>query len=233
MGWLREMMPDEVVFHHAGHDIEVLRRMGVQVKQYRDTMQEAFHQGNLPQGLKTLVYRLFRRTMTSWEDTVRPASVNALLGWLTEALVIARLDLYSTKTKEYKTCVCSHSLKAHYTDTHAAKCLCRDYTPRTEQEQVPGDAESLFRRLLSHTNESSEYDPWERLADWRQESEREVSHVESRIGPWPILGIGNCTEAQAIRYAVGDADETGQVAVELERRRQEGKWEIAEGDEDQ
>ena len=222
----------EVAFHHAGHDLEVLRRMGIVVPRYRDTMQEAFHQGNLPQGLKTLVYRLFRRTMTSWEDTVRPASVNALLGWLTEALVIARLDLYSTKVKEYKTCMCGHSLKAHYTEKHEANCPCRDYTPRTEIEQVPGSAESLFRRLLSHTDENSEYDAWSRLADWRQESEHELCHVESRIGPWPILGIGNCTEAQAIRYAVGDADETGQVAVELERRRREGRFEIADGDED-
>ena len=45
---------------------------------YRDTMQEAFHLGNLPQGLKALTYRLFRHTMTSYEETVRPASIRAL-----------------------------------------------------------------------------------------------------------------------------------------------------------
>ena len=94
--------------------------------------------------------------------------------------------------------------------------------------------EKLFNRLLSHTDVNAEYDPWLRLDDWRHapENERDVAHLEARVGRYPLLGIGNCTEAQAVRYAVGDADWTGQVAVELERRRREGKFEIAPGDGD-
>lgn len=235
---LRWMLPCEqqITLHNAVHDVEVLRALNVKVPPYldlHDTMQEAFHLGNLPQGLKALVYRLFRVTMTSWEDTVRPASLLALLVWLGEALVVARADLYSTKTKVYKTCACGHSEKSHWTIKHVESCSCRVYTPRVAAEEVPGDAESLINRLIRHTDINSEYDPWERLEGWRQENEREVAHVESRVGAWPILGIGNCSREQAIRYAVGDADWTGQVAVELARRRASGRFEIAAGDEDQ
>lgn len=222
----------EVALHFAGHDLEVLRRLGIRVPHYRDTMQEAFHLGNLPQGLKPLVYRLFRVTMHSWEDTVRPASINALLTWLGEAMLIARADLYSTKTKTYKTCICGHSERAHSTFKHLESCPCRVYTPREEAVEVPGDAERLFHRLIGHTDESSEYDPWERLDEFWRENGHAAAHIEARVGRYPILGIGNCTEAQAIRYAVGDADWTGQVAVELERRRREGGCKIAAGDED-
>ena len=223
----------EVIFHNAAHDLEVMRRIGIPVYRYRDTMQEAFQLGNLPQGLKALSYRLFRTTMVSWEDTVRPASVNALLGWLADAMVVARLDLFSTKVKVYKTCCCGHSQSAHSKPSHSEKCSCSGYMPREEQEEVSGAAEKLFSRLANHTEEDSEYDPWERLRDWRDENDHDYAHVTARCGPWPILGIGNCSEAQAIRYAVGDADMTLQVALELERRRRDSRFEIAPGDEDQ
>ena len=223
----------EVILHNAAHDIEVLRRLGIPVFSYRDTMQEAWHLGNLPQGLKALAYRLFRTTMVSWEDTVRPASINALLLWLSEAMVVARLDLFATKVKVYKTCVCGHGENAHSTFSHAAKCSCTDYTPREEREEVPGAAEKLFARLSNHTDVNDEYDPWSRLREWRDENDKDFAHIISRCGPWPILGIGNCSEAQAIRYAVGDADQTLQVANELERRRRGDRFKIAWGDEDQ
>lgn len=223
---------DQCVMHNALADIGPLERMGQRITVYRDTMQEAYQLGNLPQGLKPLVYRLFRQTMTSWEDTVRPASINALLSWLGEALVVSRLDLCSTAMRQYKTCVCGHGEPAHWNVSHAAKCPCTLYTPRSEAVEVRGSAEALFDRLIQHTDAGSGYDPWKRLRDWRAESEKEYAHVVARCGEWPILGIGNCTQAQAIQYAVGDADYTGRVAVELERRRGDRRFEIVPGDED-
>lgn len=233
IGWFRQWVRGrEQTLHNADHDKEVERRMGIPVNTIRDTQQEAFQLGNLPQGLKPLVYRLFRQTMTSWEDTVRPASITALVSWLSDALLVARADLYSTKTKEFKTCECGHSLLAHAGDKHDQKCSCRVYTPRQEIVEVRGSAEALFDRLLKHTDVASEYDPWERLADWRAESESEYMHIVARCGEYPILGIGNCSEAQAVQYAVGDADWTGRAAVELERRRDDSRFRIAPGDED-
>lgn len=205
----------EIVMHHAAYDLEVLRSLGIHVRSYRDTMQEAFHLGNLPQGLKALSYRLFRYTMTSYNETVRPASVRALLEWLTEALCIAQADLSFVTKRFHKT---------------SGKPL---------SDKVEGSAfESLLIRLLRLTDPDGEYDPWgtekePRLdAFWRDElNSWMVTHVEARIGKYPVSGIANCTMAEAVRYAVGDADYTGRAAVELARRRN-GAFKIYEGDRD-
>jgi len=230
----RAIADREIVMHHAGHDVDECARMGVRIARYRDTMQEAYHLGTLPQGLKSLTYRLFRHTMTSWEDTVRPASINALLSWLSEAIVVARMDLYGTKTRTFKTCVCGHGEAAHWTASHASKCDCPGFVGRTETEEVAGDTERLFKRLIDHSSPApdSEYDPWERLSAWRVESTSDYGHVVARCGEYPILGIGNCTEAQAVAYACGDADWTARAAVELARLREERAIHVAPGDED-
>src|SRR5207245_941176 len=97
-----------------------------------------------------------------------------------------------------------------------------------------GPLEQLLNRLLVHVDSTSEYDPWERLnAFWANDAnEWMTSHVEARIGKYPVLGIGNAPLDKALTYACGDADWTGQAAVELERRRQDACWSIAEEDRD-
>jgi hypothetical protein len=209
MDWLRWMLSceTEIVLHNAAYDLEVLRKLKIPVRSYRDTMQEAFHLGNLPQGLKPLVYRLFRHTMNSFEETVRPASIRALQDWTLEAVKIAEQDLCYTERRKLRT--------------------------KVKEIVTPGTLEPLLRRLLRLTDVDSEYDPWERLdAFWQDElNEWMVLHIEARIGHYPILGIANCKIEDAVRYAVGDADWTGQVAVELARRR-DGAFKIYEGDRD-
>jgi len=197
----------DIAMHHAAHDLEEMRRMLVRVLRYRDTMQEAFHLGNLPQGLKALAYRLFRHTMTSYEETVRPASVLALQNWMLEAIQIAQADLSFTERIQLKT--------------------------KVREKVSKGPLESLLTRCLRLTDVNSEYDPWERLdAFWHDPlNEWMVTHVEARAGRYPILGIGNCSMAEAVRYAVGDADWCGRVAVELARRR-DGAFKIYTGDRD-
>ena len=211
MGFLKMWMPKhEVILHNAAYDLEVLRRLDIPVRSYRDTMQEAYHLGNLPQGLKALAYRLFRHTMTSYEETVMPASVRALTAWMTEAYMIAQLDL-----------------------SHVTQRFHKTSGKRLADKVEKGELESLLTRLLRLTNEESEYDPWERLRDFWREPTNEwmVTHVEARLGKYPVAGIANCSLEEAVRYAVGDADWTGRVAVELERRRQ-GAFQIHQGDRD-
>jgi uracil-DNA glycosylase family 4 len=208
--WLLDNPDTEMVFHNAAYDMEVLRKLGIPVVHWRDTMQEAFHLGNLPQGLKALAYRLFRHTMTSYEETVMPASVRALTDWMTEAYMIAQLDL-----------------------SHVTQRFHKTSGKRLSDKVEKGELESLLTRLLRLTNEESEYDPWERLRDFWREPTNEwmVTHIEARVGKYPVAGIANCSLKEAVRYAVGDADWTGRVAVELERRRQ-GAFQIHEGDRD-
>jgi len=95
----------EVVMHHSIHDLDDLARMGVKVGRFRDTLQEAFQAGGLPQGLKPLAYRLLGVEMTSWEDTVLPASTEAMVTWLMNAADLAA-QLAEVKTTELATWRC-------------------------------------------------------------------------------------------------------------------------------
>ena len=210
-GRLREVTG---IFHHSVYDLNELERLGISIGAFRDTVQEAYHLGNLPQGLKPLVYRLFGVTMTSWEDVVRPYSIEALQVWLVEALNVAHMDLSLIEVTRYK----------------------RPYRGQLVKEEIKrGAAEQLIQRLLLHVDTTSEYDPWERLREFWADSanEYEVAHLEARVGKYPILGIGNAPLERAVEYGCGDADWTGQVAAELERRRGDKYWRIYAGDRDE
>ena len=210
--WARESS-SEWTFHFALHDLDILAKMGIHPPRYRDTQHEAYHLGNLPQGLKPLVYRLFGYTMTSWEDVVRPYSIEALQCWMVEALDIARADLSLIEVERYK----------------------KPYRGQTVKETVKkGPLESLLNRLLVHAAPDSEYDPWDRLRDfWRDDAnDHAVSHIEARVGRYPLLGIANAPLARAVTYACGDADWTLQVEDELAKRRQDSTFAVAEGDQD-
>lgn len=83
---LKRLLPEkEVVLHYSLHDIDALRKMGININRFRDTMQEAYHLGNLPQGLKALAWRLLGIRMQSWEDVVLPHSRKLMVEWLTNA----------------------------------------------------------------------------------------------------------------------------------------------------
>jgi len=74
-----------LVLHNAPHDLYWLEQMGITGFKFRDTMQEAYHRGNLPQGLKALGWRLFGIRMKSWEDLVMPYSRARMVEWLSRA----------------------------------------------------------------------------------------------------------------------------------------------------
>lgn len=59
-----------VALHNAPFDIPVLRRMGVEVPTYIDTMQLAFLLQGLPIGLKPLAYRLCQWKLAEFEEVV-------------------------------------------------------------------------------------------------------------------------------------------------------------------
>jgi uracil-DNA glycosylase family 4 len=53
-GWNYE---GRLLMHHAIHDLDELDQLRIKVREHRDTMQELYHLGHLPQGLKAAVYR--------------------------------------------------------------------------------------------------------------------------------------------------------------------------------
>lgn len=236
------------IFHYAQHDLDVGEQMGVVFPRYRDTMQEAYHQGSLPQALKPLAFQLLGVEMVSWEDTVWPASIKALQAWMEDAWTLANALLQVEKTTFQKTWLCvSCGHRAHVGKKCKKGCACQisDTTlQRIKRELLPGPMEAILKHVMVHVGktegEEKEYDPFKKLPEFWAEGLRgkrpedgQLEWLEDQLGPVPILGIGNCTQADAVRYAVGDADCTLQVAEELEKRRGDKRWEIMDGDEDQ
>lgn len=196
-------------FHHAIHDLAVCRQLGFTPRTYRDTLREAFHLANLPLGLKLLVFRLFAHKMTSWEDVVRPASIEALLAWACEALDVARADLSLLDVTRLKT--------------------------KVREIRKKGPVESLLDRIIRCTHDESNYDPWRRLDEYWADPATEwmTSHIEARVGRYPVLGIANAPFERALTYACSDADWTLETARELARRRDPRLWRTDPGDKDQ
>lgn len=203
------------IFHFAAHDLDVLDKMGMAVGEIRDTMQESYHQGDLPQALKPLAHRLLGANMRSWEDVVKPASLAALQSWLESAYALAVDNLTDRVRKRLKT--------------------------KIKFEDKPSAIESISRHVLSHMADlEADYDPWEAWGRFCVEGLRgkkpetwELEYLTGEIGPIPILGIANAKFEDALNYATSDADHTLQVADALEQRRQGKRYEIYEGDRDQ
>ena len=124
-------------------------------------------------------------------------------------------------------------------------CPCEDGARASNKKysQRAGAVEAVLTHVIRHTLDTMDaekpYDPWERLADMKQTGLRgkvpegwEFEWLEEELGPLPILGIANCDIADAAAYAMSDADWTGQVATELERRRSDVRWQIDPADRD-
>jgi uracil-DNA glycosylase family 4 len=204
------------VFHNASADMEVLRLAGINISTFQDTMQEAYHLGNLPQGLKGLAYRLLGIRMRTWEDVVFPHSRAAINGWMLQALEYATDNLATVTRKEYKR-------------------PKRDGTTHKDIVKA-GKIESALRRMIVCAEKNDEYKVWEKLDELHQVCSLDA--VEREVGPRPLMGIAHTPEKEAVAYGCGDADITLRVAMELEKIRQNkvqdmaGEWYIAPEDRD-
>ena len=71
----------------AGFDHMVVADMGLTFPQQliRDTMMQAFHLGNIPQGLKTLAFRELGMAMKDFDDLVKPFSIPRVLQYYRDA----------------------------------------------------------------------------------------------------------------------------------------------------
>lgn len=229
----------ELILHNAGQDLEYLEaqsgfKFSLSHLQIRDTMQEAYHLGNLPQGLKALAYRLFGVRMTSYADIVKPASREAIVHWLWAAIDFSQRRLYTETTKQLKT--------------------------KVKVTRKPGEWERAFNRIVRYAIVNQDYDPWDKIEELRQKLSgidknlektewalitgqelTTVGKVISKIvgdeaaGPMPIEGIAHVPIETQVRYACADADMTLRVGNRLDEIRQEltaGEWDIADSDMD-
>lgn len=215
--WMASDQP-EVICHNAPYDLDVLDRLGIQVHRFRDTMQELYHLGNLPQGLKAAVYRIFGHKMTSYDEVVTPHSKEVLEVWLCEALAHVSSEMRSTVAHPVGP-DCPTCGKTHRKDVSMAK---------------PHEAEAVLRRVLGKLGE--DYDPWEQ-PKWDKGVEKPrligrdwLEEVEQVVGRMPRRSIVHAPLADQITYSVGDADWTLRLAnwLDGERRRiVQEEWKVA------
>lgn len=219
--WEREGL----LLHFANHDINALERMYKKIgvewdvagRPYRDTMQEAFHLRTLPQGLKALGYRLFGIRMRDYVDVVEGWSKRAMREWL------GNVWLYESDPK--------HQLQQvkKYKKPRRDKLTGELVNCRIEFR--PNEWERLAKWILDHGG-SETYNMWEK-AEEKGLANRYIGVEE--IGPMPRKGIEHVPIDEAVRYGCEDADVTGRVGGELERRRGEivgegGEWWVPELD---
>ncbi|HXC05547.1 MAG TPA: uracil-DNA glycosylase family protein [Bacteroidia bacterium] len=88
LAWWINRWKGRILLHNRLFDRPILARMGVPIphRLIIDTMAEAYHLGNMPQGLKTLAYRFLGAEMQSFDDLVRPYSTYRVLEYYARGL---------------------------------------------------------------------------------------------------------------------------------------------------
>lgn len=203
-----------VSFHNAPHDIGTYERMGIPIPAGRfiDTMQEAFHMGNLPQGLKDLAFRLLGVRMQSWEDLVTKPSRDAYLLWLLEELGRERLNRIPIVKPQSPT------------KRPPPK------RPSTKTPKPPKPLKTIFKPTLREKNlvhlhkhgSKPTYDLWSKGKEYL-------------MAGAPIRSIVHAADDDfqaALTYACKDADMQGRLTLMLEYLRtvMEDYWAVEEED---
>jgi DNA polymerase len=179
--WLRWQNP-VILLHHSLHDIPVLRDMEIAGFRYRDTMIDAYHLANVPQGLKALGWRLLGVRMRSFEDTVLPHSLPVALDYV----ATAAQELESSLTFQHQ--LKSGPRKGHY-----------------ETRPLPGadkPAMGTWRKLQKILKEPSA-DPWKRWTGWHPHDRALLVNLMGREMPQP--SIAHVPLPEAVSYAALDA----------------------------
>ena len=185
-----------IILHHSLHDIPVLRAMGVEVPRWRDTMVDAYHLADLPQGLKALGWRLLGVRMQSYEDTVLPHSLPVALSYLADA---------------------DAALRPALTFQHQLKSGPRK--GQLEERVLPGAdkaAVGTWRKVQKSLREEGA-DPWKRWDGWHDHDHTLLAGVLGRELPKPSIAYVPLEEA--VSYACLDAIITLRLHHNLSRRR--------------
>ena len=195
--WIREVRPI-VDLHYALHDMPVLRRMGIEIdwRHVNDTMVNAYHLADLPQGLKELAYRLCGIRMESYDDVCYEYSRTVAVDWLTEAAALLYDLLFETAYKRGR----------------------RKSDPeRPVLRKRPGATEEAVRTLRKVEKVIREdCDPWRRWGGWYDHDRALAGDLMG--GAVPSKSIFHVPRRRAVQYAALDAVATFRVAGELRRR---------------
>lgn len=87
ISYLQQLLPSKtVIMHNAPYDLMQLRRLGIHVNHFYDTMSMAYLLGNLPMGLKLLAYRLLHQDMMDFSGVVAHATKKNAVDYLNRIL---------------------------------------------------------------------------------------------------------------------------------------------------
>lgn len=199
---LRSDYSDRVAVHNAMHDLDELESYGCAITDWRDTMDEMFVLGSLPQGLKAACYRTTGHRMTSYEEVVIPHSQNVLSYWLEYAA--AYLD--TTRTIE------PHPI--------GKKCpTCGKGHRKTMDKELSHPADAVIRRVIKHMVPDSDYDAWQKpkfthgKETYRLLGQPWLPELESLFGRMPRPSIVHAPLDQQLVYGCMDADECGKLSM--------------------
>src|SRR5215510_11100 len=187
-----------LVFHNAPDDIDALLSIGVKEGfAFRDTMQEAYHFGNMGrQGLKALARRLLGRSRPGWEDVVGEPSRETLYLWMMNGFIHSEEQWQVRSPRFHKT---------------SGK--------RLSDSVIKSEAERMLPELFRYSLNNSEYDIWKKL--YERVSGEEIARLTSAVGPVPVKGIAYCKLEDAVHYGCSDADDTLALALLFDRMRKE------------
>ena len=103
---------------------------------------------------------------------------------------------------------------------------------------------AILSHILRYTAQTEEnekpYNPWKKLPEMELDGLRgkvaakaEWDRLMEEVGEMPVLGIGNCEDEEAVRYAISDADWELQLAMKLTELRKGKRWEVDRQDYDE
>jgi uracil-DNA glycosylase family 4 len=182
-----------VYLHNALADLDQLSSAGISGFDYEDTMLGAYILGDLPQGLKTLAWRLFGVRMQSFEDLVLPYSRQVVLDWL--AALSLRLNEAAYIVRQPK----SGRGKARTAPNPEAPPIIRSCASKVGK---------LFTDMLS----GKTCDPWKRWQGWTL-GERDL--ISSIFGSIPEPSISHVPVSVSAYYSCADADMTLRLGLQM------------------
>lgn len=202
------------IMHNALYDIADLERMKIKVGRFRDTMQELYHLGDMPQALKEAVYRAFGVKMISYEEVVIPYSLGVLRNWLEKSIEIS--NEFAQYEPHYKGKDCETCGKRHIKDSIKVK-------PHESKTRLKAILNKVIERV--EKPDTCEYDPWLPPKTQKgKESARLVGRdwlglYEEAIGKLPHPSIIHAPIDKQVIYGCSDAYWTRRLAVWLEGER--------------
>lgn len=169
-----------ILFHNWLFDQSVVEAMGLKFPQHLivDTMVRAYHLGNIPQGLKTLAYRLLGMKMEDFDDLVTPYSVPLCLDYLREA-----------REKDWP---------------QSEESVVRDELGQWKLYK-PQSMSTKLKRFFTDLGNNPAKDIFKSWDNW-EDTHQLIEGVMGR--PWPGKDIRHAPFGKVIHYASRDADAT-------------------------